>query len=228
MEAQPLEIIYEDNHIIAVNKENKQLVQPDTTGDISLEEIVKKYIKDKFHKKGEAFLGVIHRIDRPVSGVVLFARTSKSLERMNELFQKKNVKKIYWAIVKNQPPNQTDTISHFLIRDAKKNMSFVYDKEVLGSKIASLTYTVVGKSDHYYFLEIQLHTGRHHQIRCQLAKIGCPIKGDLKYGFPRSDKNGGISLHSRSAAFIHPVKNELVTITANPPTEPLWNYFVKL
>ncbi len=228
MEAQPLEIIYEDNHIIAVNKKNKQLVQPDTTGDISLEEIVKKYIKDKFHKKGEAFLGVIHRIDRPVSGVVLFARTSKSLERMNELFQKKNVKKIYWAIVKNQPPNQTDTISHFLIRDAKKNMSFVYDKEVLGSKIASLTYTVVGKSDHYYFLEIQLHTGRHHQIRCQLAKIGCPIKGDLKYGFPRSDKNGGISLHSRSAAFIHPVKNELVTITANPPTEPLWNYFVKL
>lgn len=222
------EILYEDNHLIAVNKRNREPVQPDTSGDTSLEDIVKKYIKEKYHKTGEAFLGVIHRIDRPVSGVVIFARTGKSLERMNKLFQEKNVEKIYWAIVKNPPPSETETLIHYLVRDAAKNMSYVFDKETPGSKKASLTYRVAGKSDNYYFLEIRLHTGRHHQIRCQLAKIGCPVKGDLKYGFPRSDKNGGISLHSRSAAFIHPVRSEPLMIIANPPDEPLWNYFLEI
>lgn len=226
MDIQEIEILYEDNHLLAVNKKNKDIVQQDITGDTSLEDTIKEYIKTKYHKKGEAFLGVIHRIDRPVSGVVLFARTSKSLERMNKLFQEKEVKKIYWAIVKNKPPAEKDTLQHYISRDTKKNKSFAFDKEVPDSKLASLSYEVVGKSDNYYFLEINLHTGRHHQIRCQLAKIGCPIKGDLKYGFARSDKNGGISLHSRSVTFIHPVKNEPCTIIANPPKdEVLWNYF---
>lgn len=222
-----MEILYEDNHIIAVNKTNSDIVQVDKTGDISLEDKVKAYIKEKYNKPGEVFLGVTHRIDRPVSGVVLFARTSKALTRLNEMFQKKEVKKIYWAIVKQKPPKISDSLTHYILRDQQKNKSYAFDKEKKDTKLASLTYTLIASAENYHLLEIDLHTGRHHQIRCQLAKIGCPIKGDLKYGFPRSNPDGGISLHSRKIEFIHPVSKKAVIILAEPPQDALWNYFSK-
>ncbi|MDY6801628.1 MAG: RNA pseudouridine synthase [Bacteroidota bacterium] len=220
-----MEILYEDNHIIAVNKRVSDIVQGDKTGDEPLSEKVKLYIKKKYNKPGNVFLGVTHRLDRPVSGVLLFAKTSKALGRLNEMFKNKEIKKIYWAIVKNKPPQLEETLNQYLIKNQKKNKSFAYDKEVKDAKLASLTYKLIAEADNYYLLEVELHTGRHHQIRCQLAKIGCPIKGDLKYGFPRSNPDGGISLHARKIEFIHPVKKESIKVVAPTPNDSLWNYF---
>ena len=223
-----MEILYEDNHIIAVNKSTSDIVQVDKTGDLSLEEKVKAYIKIKYNKPGDVFLGVTHRIDRPVSGAVLFARTSKSLVRLNEMFQRKEVKKIYWAVVKEKPPRIEDTINHYIVRDQQKNKSYAFDMEKKDSKPASLSYKLIASAENYHLLEIDLHTGRHHQIRCQLSKIGCPIKGDLKYGFPRSNPDGGISLHSRKIELVHPVSKQQISIVANPPQDALWNYFISI
>lgn len=224
-----MEIIYEDNHIIAVNKSSSEIVQGDKTGDEPLSESVKRYIKEKYNKPGEVFLGVAHRLDRPVSGVVLFARTSKALTRLNEMFKTQQIKKIYWAIVKQVPESTENTLVHYLVRNEKQNKSYAYDKEVPNSKKAILKYRLLGHSDKYHLLEVQLETGRHHQIRCQLAKIGSAIKGDLKYGFPRSNPNGGISLHARYVEFIHPVSKELIKITAPVPKEDkIWEVFENL
>lgn len=223
-----LEILYEDNHIIAVNKKTSDIVQADKSGDIPLSEEVKAYIKEKYNKPGEVYLGVPHRIDRPVSGVVLFARTSKALTRLNKMFQEhdEEIIKTYWAIVSNLPSEDSGILTHYLVRDSEKNKSYAYDKEKKRGKKAVLEYKLIGRSQKYYLLEIKLLTGRHHQIRCQLAKIGCPIKGDLKYGFPRSNENGGISLHARQISFIHPVSLERITITATPPLKDnLWKEF---
>lgn len=223
-----LEILYEDNHIIAINKKTSDIVQADKSGDVPLSEEVKAYIKEKYNKPGEVFLGIPHRIDRPVSGVVLFARTTKALTRLNKMFQEhdEEIKKTYWAIVGNLPSQDSATLINYMVRDTEKNKSHAYDKEKKGSKKAILEYKLIGRSQRYYLLEIKLLTGRHHQIRCQLAKIGCPIKGDLKYGFPRSNENGGISLHAREISFIHPVSKERITITATPPLKDnLWKEF---
>jgi 23S rRNA pseudouridine1911/1915/1917 synthase len=220
------EIIYEDNHIIAVYKRSSDLAQGDKTGDSSLDTEVKKYLAEKYKKTGEVFLGVVHRLDRPVSGVILFARTSKALERLNEMFREKQVKKTYLAIVKERPPEDEATITHFIKKNEKQNKSYVYDTEVKGSKEASLTYRLKGRSEKYYMIEIDLHSGRHHQIRAQMAKIGCPVKGDLKYGYPRSNEDGGISLFARKLEFIHPVRKEPVTITAHFPEGDIWSLFM--
>ena len=219
------EILYEDNHLIIINKKNSELVQGDKTGDVSLDKQLKTYIKEKYNKPGSVFIGVIHRLDRPASGAVIFAKTSKALERLNKMFHDKEVDKTYWAIVKNKPPKNSDTLNHYLIRNPDKNKSFAYDHEVKGSKRGSLSYKLIGHSENYYLLEIKLHTGRHHQIRSQLSKIGCPIKGDLKYNYPRSNENGGISLHARKIAFIHPVKKELLEIVAPLPSDDIWDKF---
>jgi len=220
------EILYEDNHIIAVYKRSSDLAQGDKTGDISIDTEVKKYLGEKYKKPGEVFLGVIHRLDRPVSGVILYARTSKALERLNEMFRTKQVKKTYLAIIKERPPDDEATITHFLKKNEIQNKSYVFDSEVKGSKEASLTYRLKGRSDKYYLLEVELHSGRHHQIRAQLAKIGCPIKGDLKYGFPRSNEDGSISLLARRLDFIHPVKKEPVSIIAHFPEGDIWSVFM--
>jgi 23S rRNA pseudouridine1911/1915/1917 synthase len=220
------EILYEDNHLIAVYKRSSDLAQGDKTGDTSLDNEVKRYLEAKYRKPGEAFLGVVHRLDRPVSGVLLFARTSKALERLNEMFRSKQVKKIYLAIVKERPPHDEATIKHFIKKNEKQNKSYIYDSEVKGSKEASLTYRLKGRSEKYYLLEIELHSGRHHQIRAQLAKIGCPVKGDLKYGFPRSNEDGSISLLARRLEFIHPVRKEPISITAHLPEGDIWSVFV--
>lgn len=219
------EILYEDNHLIAVCKRSSDLSQGDKTGDISLDTELKEYIAAKYNKPGEVFLGVIHRLDRPVSGVILYARTSKALERMNEMFRTSQVRKTYLAIVKERPPEDQATVTHYLKKNEKQNKMYVFDNEVKGSKKASLTYQLKGRSERYYLLEVELHSGRHHQIRAQLAKIGCPIKGDLKYGFPRSNEDGSISLMSRSIEFVHPVKKEKIVITAPLPKDDLWNAF---
>ncbi len=219
------DILYEDNHLIIVNKRCGEIVQYDKTNDIPLEQTLKEYIKKKHNKPGEVFLGIVHRIDRPVSGVVVFARTSKALTRLNAMFQDKSIKKTYWAIVKERPPKETGVLTHYIERNTKLNRSFCYDKEKAGAKKAVLHYKHLFSSDHYHLLEVDLETGRHHQIRCQLAAIHCPIKGDLKYGFPRSNEDGGISLHARKISFQHPVKDEKISITAPPPNDPLWNYF---
>jgi 23S rRNA pseudouridine1911/1915/1917 synthase len=221
-------ILYEDNHIIAINKSVAEIVQVDKTKDKALDEILKEYIKDKYQKPGEVFLGVVHRIDRPVSGVVLFARTSKALTRLNAMFQEKSVEKIYWAIVKQKPPKTEDTLVHYLVRNTKTNKSYCHEKEVTGSKQAILHYKLLASSDVYHLLEIRLETGRHHQIRSQLSTIGCPIRGDLKYGFSRSNKDGGISLHSRKVRFIHPVREEELIIEAPTPDEKLWTTFLEI
>jgi 23S rRNA pseudouridine1911/1915/1917 synthase len=220
-----IEILYEDNHLIAINKRSSDLSQGDKTGDTSLDTEVKKYIADKYKKPGDVFLGVVHRLDRPVSGVILYARTSKALARLNEMFRSTEVKKTYLAIVRERPPEDQATISHFLKKNEQQNKSYVYDNEVKGSKEASLTYRVAGRSERYYILEIMLHSGRHHQIRAQLAKIGCPVKGDLKYGFPRSNEDGSISLMARRLEFIHPVKKEKIVITAPFPKGDIWKEF---
>ena len=221
-----IRILYEDNHIIAVNKTVSDLVQKDSTGDPALDDKVKKYIREKYKKPGEAFLGVVHRIDRPVSGVVIFARTGKALARLNKMFREGTITKTYWAIVKDKPPQPSGTLVHYLSRDAAKNKSFCSTDSKRSAKKSVLHYSVIAQSDRYYLLEVNLETGRHHQIRCQLAHIGCPIRGDLKYGYPRSNENGGISLHARKVSFTHPVRNEPVTITADPDTEDaLWKFF---
>lgn len=222
-----INILYEDNHIIAVNKSNSDIVQGDKTGDTPLSEKVKAYIKEKYNKPGNVFAGVTHRLDRPVSGVILFARTSKALTRLNEMFKEKTIKKKYWAIVCKMPPETEGTLINYLVRKPKQNKSFAYDKEVADSKKSILHYKLIAQSDRYFLLEIDLETGRHHQIRTQLQKIGCSIKGDLKYGAPRSNKDGGISLHARKISFIHPVKNESITIIAPTPDDNLWKEFVK-
>jgi 23S rRNA pseudouridine1911/1915/1917 synthase len=221
-------ILFEDNHLIAVNKTNHDIVQSDNTGDEPLIEQIRSYIKQRDKKPGNVYLEVIHRIDRPVSGVVLFAKTSKVLPRMNKLFHDGLVKKIYWAVVKNMPPKESGSLLHHLIRNSKQNKSYVYDTPKPESKEAKLNYRVMGKTSTYFLLEIELITGRHHQIRSQLAKIGCPIKGDLKYGFPRSNPDGGIHLHSRRVSFTHPVSKEEVEIIAQPPQDVLWNEFLNL
>lgn len=221
-----VEILYEDNHLIAVYKKSSDLVQGDKTGDLSLDTEVKNYISKKYNKPGDVFLGIVHRLDRPVSGVLLFARTSKALLRLNEIFRTRQVKKVYYAIVREQPPEEEATISHFLKKNEKQNKSYVYDTEVKGSKEASLTYRIRGRSERFYLLEIELHTGRHHQIRAQLAKSGCPVKGDLKYGYPRSNDDGSISLFARKLEFIHPVKKVPLTITAHLPEGDVWSHFV--
>lgn len=221
-----MKVLYEDNHLIAVNKTNSEIVQGDKTGDLPLSEIVKQWLKGKYNKPGEAFLGLPHRLDRPVSGAVLFAKTSKALERMNALFRENRVKKTYWAIVKNLPPQEEGELVNYLIRNEKQNKSYAFTHEKPRSKKAILTYRLIGHSDHYYLLEIDLKTGRHHQIRCQLAAIGCPIRGDLKYGFDRSNPDGGISLHARRIQFTHPVSGMDVDIVAPPPeNEKLWSLF---
>jgi len=219
------EILYEDNHIIAVNKRASDLSQADKTGDTPLDSEIKKYIAEKYNKPGDVFLGIVHRIDRPVSGVILYARTSKALERLNEMFRSGQVRKSYLAIVRERPPEDRATITHYLKKNEKQNKTFVYDTVVKGSKEASLTYTLAGRSERYYLLEIELHTGRHHQIRAQLARIGCPVKGDLKYGFPRSNDDGSISLMARRLEFIHPVKKEQIVITAPFPDGDIWGEF---
>jgi 23S rRNA pseudouridine1911/1915/1917 synthase len=218
-------ILFEDNHLLIFNKQPSQIVQGDKTGDQPLSEALKQYIKDRDHKPGNVFLGVVHRLDRPVSGAVIFAKTSKSLARLNDMLKKGEIHKTYWAVVKDLPPEQSGHLIHFLRRDEKKNKSFAYDKAVDHSQKAELRYLLYGKSDRYYFLEIELLTGRHHQIRAQLAKIGCPVKGDLKYGYDRTNPNGSIHLHARKVAFIHPVKKVLVSVSADPPDDPLWHCF---
>lgn len=218
-----IQILYEDNHIIVVNKRVGDIVQGDKTGDTPLSEIVKQYIQIKYQKPGNVFLGVVHRIDRPTSGIVLFARTSKALERLNEMLRSKKIIKTYWAIIKNGPPKNTDTLIHFLKKNEKSNKSTTFPAESEGSKKAVLHYKLLKKLGHYSLLEIQLETGRHHQIRSQLAAVGCPIKGDLKYGFPRSNENGGIHLHARKVEFIHPVSNQNILITAPLPEDAVWN-----
>lgn len=218
-----LQILHEDNHIIVVNKRIGDIVQGDKTGDKPLSEVVKEYIKEKYNKPGEVFLGVVHRLDRPTTGIVVFARTSKALTRLNELFSNRETQKTYLAIVKNKPEKEQDTLVHFLKRNEKNNTSKAHTKEVPESKKASLDYKIIKTLDNYFALEINLHTGRHHQIRAQLAAIGCPIKGDLKYGFDRSNPDGGIDLHARRLVFIHPVSKEVLEIIAPTPKNSIWN-----
>ncbi len=220
-----MQVIYEDNHIIIVSKRSGEIVQGDKTGDEPLGESVKRYIKEAYAKPGNVFLGVVHRLDRPVSGLVMFARTSKALPRLNKMFAGSDVHKTYWAIVKDMPPKTEGTLIHWLVRNEKQNKSYAYDKEVPNSKRAELDYKVIGRSDNYYLLEVNLKTGRHHQIRCQLAKMGCPIKGDLKYGAKRSNPDGSICLHSRKMEFIHPVSQKQITVEAPVPNDPLWQSF---
>ena len=218
-----LQVLHEDNHIIVINKRVGDIVQGDKTGDKPLSEVVKEYIKVKYNKPGEVFLGVIHRLDRPTTGIVIFARTSKALTRMNELFSNRETKKTYWAIVKNKPQNSEDKLVHYLKRNEKNNTSKAHINEVPESKIASLDYKIIASLQNYYALEINLHTGRHHQIRAQLSAIGSPIKGDLKYGFDRSNPDGGIHLHARKLVFTHPVTKENIEIIAPTPNDVIWN-----
>lgn len=218
-----LQILHEDNHLIVVNKRVGDIVQGDKTGDKPLSEIVKEYIKEKYNKPGEVFLGVVHRLDRPTTGIVVFARTSKALSRMNELFSNRETQKTYWAVVKNKPNPSNAKLVHYLKRNEKNNTSKAHLKEVPESKLASLEYQIIKELTNYSALEIQLHTGRHHQIRAQLAAIGSPIKGDLKYGFDRSNPDGGIHLHARRLNFIHPVSKENIKIIAPTPDDVIWN-----
>lgn len=218
-------VVYEDNHLIIVNKTASEIVQGDKTGDTPLSETVKQYIKEKYAKPGNVFLGVVHRLDRPVSGLVVFAKTSKALARLNEMFRNSEVKKTYWAIVKQRPPQDEGELVNYLVRNEKQNKSYAYDKEVKNSKKAVLHYRLIGHSQNYFLLEVDLKTGRHHQIRCQLAKMGCPIKGDLKYGFARSNPDGSICLHAHRVKFVHPVLKELIDVTAPLPSGNLWNGF---
>ena len=220
-----LQLLYEDNHLIVVNKRAGDIVQGDKTGDTPLSEVIKEYIAEKYNKPGAVFLGVVHRLDRPTTGIVVFAKTSKALTRLNKLFADRASKKTYWAVVKNAPPKNQDVLTHFLKRNPKQNKSYAYEKEIAESKKAVLEYKILKKSDSYCLLEIDLHTGRHHQIRSQLTAIGCPIKGDLKYGFDRSNPDGSIHLHARKLAFVHPVKKEEILLTAPVPIEKVWQLF---
>ena len=222
-----MKILYEDNHLIAVRKRVGDIVQGDKTGDVPLSDMVKNFLKDKYQKPGNVYLGVVHRLDRPVSGVVLFAKTSKALPRLNKMFaEHKGVKKTYLAIVSNKPSQPQGTLTHWLTRNEKQNTARAYDREVPGSKKAVLDYRLIAQSERYFLLEIELHTGRHHQIRCQLSKMGCPIRGDLKYGAPRSNPDGGISLHAWRLELEHPVSHQNIVIEAPLPEERLWQEIV--
>lgn len=220
-----MKVIYEDNHIIIVNKESGEIVQGDKSGDQPLSEFVKAYIKQKYNKPGNVFLGVTHRLDRPVSGLVVFARTSKALARLNDMFRNGDIHKTYWAITQKCPEPSEGTLTHWITRNTQQNKSYAHDREVPNSKQAILNYRLIGKTDNYHLLEIQLMTGRHHQIRCQLSHIGSPIKGDLKYGAKRSNPDGSISLHARRIEFVHPVTKETINVEAPLPTLPPWNAF---
>lgn len=220
-----MEVIYEDNHIIIVNKSSSEIVQGDKTGDVPLSEMVKDYLKEKHQKPGNVFLGVVHRLDRPVAGLVVFAKTSKALTRLNEMFRNGQVHKTYWAIVKQLPPSEQGELVHWMVRNEKQNKSYAYDTERPSAKKAILSYRVIAHSDTYHLLEVHLKTGRHHQIRCQLAKMGCPIKGDLKYGSARSNPDGSICLLARHIQFIHPVSRQEITVEAPLPKSPLWQIF---
>ena len=220
---QNLQVLHEDNHLIIVNKRPGDIVQGDKTGDVPLSEVVKEYLKIKYDKPGNVYLGVVHRLDRPTSGIVLFSKTSKALPRLNKLFKEKDAKKTYWAIVKNAPPKQQDTLVHYMKRNPEQNKSYAHNNEVPDSKKAILEYRILKQLNNYFLLEIDLHTGRHHQIRSQLSAIGCPIKGDLKYGFDRSNKDGSIHLHARKLSFEHPVKKEKLEIIAPTPSDPIWD-----
>ncbi len=220
-----MKVLYEDNHIIIVNKQAGEIVQGDKTGDCPLSDAVKAYIKDKYQKPGNVFLGVTHRLDRPVSGLIVYARTDKGLSRMNNLFRNGNIHKSYLAIVRNKPPKEEGELIHWIVRNEKQNKSYAYDIEKPSSKKACLRYKIVGHSDNYYLLEILLMTGRHHQIRCQLSKIGCPIKGDLKYGAKRSNPDGSISLHAWRITFEHPVSHQIIDVKAPFPNDNLWKSF---
>ncbi|KJD34246.1 pseudouridine synthase [Tamlana sedimentorum] len=217
-----LNVLYEDNHLIVINKRAGDIVQGDKTGDKPLSDVVKEYIAEKYNKPGNVYLGVVHRLDRPTTGIVVFARTSKALPRLNKLFAEKHAKKTYWAVVKNEPPKPKDTLIHWLKKNPKNNKSYAHNKEVKDSKKAILHYELIKKLNSYFLLEINLETGRHHQIRTQMASIGCPIKGDLKYGFDRSNKDASIHLHARYLAFEHPVKKEPLFIEAPLPNDTLW------
>jgi 23S rRNA pseudouridine1911/1915/1917 synthase len=218
-----LQILYEDNHIIIINKRAGDIIQGDKTGDKPLSEVVKSYIKDTYNKPGNVYLGVVHRLDRPTTGLVIFAKTSKVLPRLNALFVSKDINKTYWAIVKNAPPKTEDSLTHWLKKNPKNNKSSSYIKEVKDSKKAILHYKLLKKLDNYFLVEVNLETGRHHQIRSQLSSIGCPIKGDLKYGFDRSNPDGSIHLHARHITFMHPVKKETIAIMAPLPDDVIWN-----
>lgn len=224
------QILYEDNHLLALNKQPGQIVQGDKTGDLPLSELVKAYIKQRDAKPGNVFCGVVHRIDRPVSGVVVMAKTSKALSRLTQMVQQRTFEKCYWAVVKNQPPQVKATLRDYLIKNEQKNLSRVVSESHQGAKLSLLDYEEIAVSEGgYHLLEVHLHTGRHHQIRCQLAHIGCPIRGDLKYGFPRSNPDGSISLHARSVSFLHPVSHEPLTITApNAAIESLFRISTNL
>lgn len=218
-----IEILFEDNHIIVVNKKSGDLVQGDKTGDAPLSDILKNYIKTKYNKPGNVYLGVVHRLDRPTTGIVIFAKTSKALERLNKMLRDKKIDKTYWAIIKNKPQKEKDTLINYLRKNPKNNTATVFNKETKDTKKAILHYKVAKSLDNYHLLEIDLETGRHHQIRSQLAHINCPIKGDLKYGFNRSNKDAGIHLHARKINFIHPVKKVSIEIIAPTPKDPIWN-----
>lgn len=222
-----MKVLYEDNHIIVINKASSEIVQGDRTGDKPLSEKVKEYLKEKYNKPGNVFCGVTHRLDRPTSGVVVFAKTSKALTRLNKMFRNDEVDKVYWAIVQNRPVSDRGTLTHYLIKDSKRNNSTAYNTERKNTKKAVLHYSLINQSENYHLLEVKLETGRHHQIRVQLAKIGSPIKGDLKYGAARSNRDGSISLHARGISFIHPVSKEKVDITAPVPEDNLWKVFEK-
>jgi 23S rRNA pseudouridine1911/1915/1917 synthase len=217
-----VQVLFEDNHIIIINKRSGDITQGDKTGDTPLSDVVKEYIKEKYNKPGAVFLGVVHRLDRPTSGVIIFAKTSKALERLNKMLRDKTIKKTYWAVVKNHPKKEKNTLINFLKKNPKNNKSSVFSKEITDSKKAVLHYQVIKKLDNYTLLEVDLETGRHHQIRAQLAAIGFPVKGDLKYGFSRSNKDGSIHLHARKIEFIHPVSKEKVIVTAPTPNEVIW------
>lgn len=222
-----MKVLYEDNHIIVINKASSEIVQGDRTGDKPLSEKVKEYLKEKYNKPGNVFCGVTHRLDRPTSGVVVFAKTSKALTRLNKMFRNDEVDKVYWAIVQNRPVSDRGTLTHYLIKDSKRNKSTAYNTERKNTKKAVLHYSLINQSENYHLLEVKLETGRHHQIRVQLAKIGSPIKGDLKYGAARSNRDGSISLHARGISFIHPVSKEKVDIIAPVPDDNLWKVFEK-
>ena len=217
-----MEIVYEDNHLIIVYKHSGEIVQGDKTGDVPLSEDVKCYLKEKYQKPGNVFLGVVHRLDRPVAGLVVFAKTSKALTRLNKMFRDGEVHKTYWAITKNLPPQSEGTLTHWLVRNEKQNKSYAYDHEVPHSKKSILKYRLIGQSDHYCLLEVNLMTGRHHQIRCQLAHMGCPIKGDLKYGAQRSNPDGSICLLAHHVEFVHPVSKQLISLDSPLPEDKLW------
>ena len=218
-----MEVVYEDNHIIIINKTCHEIVQGDKTGDTPLSETIKAWLKEKYNKPGNVFVGVTHRLDRPVSGLVVFAKTSKALSRLNEMFRTGQVRKTYWAIVRNEPPQQQGTLVHYLTRNEKNNKSTAYISPRTGAQRAELDYRLIATGNNYRLLEIDLKTGRHHQIRCQLSKMGCPIKGDLKYGAERSNADGGISLHARRLQFEHPVSHAMIDISAPVPNDRLWN-----